>query len=221
MMILSTHLSTGGVNLPAARRARSRLHRAPRRSGARHADQRDPAFNRGLGKSYVRFFYPFVPFTEFNASGEAVLEKVVDGAVVARGALKMANNEKLVNTLGDLKLSVRADRIAVWRAGTELFALEDRAASRSSSSRPVSPRRCWHAAFRGFRVEDAAGKVLWDDDLHHDTSARYQWQITPAGGLNAMWLWGWYAGAPDAYRFLPARWAPERPPTPPPPSAPR
>jgi uncharacterized protein (TIGR03790 family) len=44
---------------------------------------------------------------------------------------------------------------------------------------------------------------VWEDNFQTDTSTRYQWQITPAGGLNAMWLWGWYAGAPDAYRFLP------------------
>ena len=203
MMLLSTRGSSGGLSLPlpGVAEADFTARLEDRLTGMQNSLTLTLAG--AGGRSYVRLVYPFVPFVEYNASDEAVLEKVVEGRVAARTALKMANDKKIVNAIGDLKLSVRAGRITAWRAGAELMSLED------TSGKPIEfvsagiSAQCWQAAIRLLRVEDASGKVLWDDEFTGDTSSRYQWQITPAGGLNAMWVWGWYSGAPDAYRFLP------------------
>ena len=202
-MILSTNQSTGGVSLPLP--GLSEADFAVRLESLDRAMQTSVTLllNGASDKSYVRFYYPFVPFTEFNASDEAVLEKVVDGTVAARAVLRMANNEALVNNTGELKLSVRKGRIAAYRNGTELVAVDDQSGKALSLVSAGITTVCWTTALRGFRVQDAAGKVIWSDDFSGDSRARYQWKITPAGGLNAMWLWGWYSGAPDAYRFLP------------------
>lgn len=202
-MILSTHLSTGGVNLPLPNLAEADFTARLEDLDRGMQTSVTLRLNGASEKSYIRFYYPFVPFTEYNATDEAILEKVVDGAVAARAVLKMANNEKEVNNAGELKLSVRAGKITAYRNGTALFAAEDKSGKPLVIVAAGISTVCWTTALRGFRVEDPAGKVLWDDTFQTDTSARYQWQITPAGGLNAMWLWGWYAGAPDAYRFLP------------------
>jgi len=154
-------------------------------------------------RSYVRLTYPFVPFSEYNATDEAVLVKVVDGTVAARTALKMSNDGQVVNNIGDLKLSVRADRITVVRAGAQLMVLEDKTGRPLAFTSAAFTAQCWNAALRMLRVDDAAGKSLWLDEFHADSSARYQWRISPPGGVNAMWVWGWYSGAADAYRFLP------------------
>jgi len=52
-------------------------------------------------------------------------------------------------------------------------------------------------------VTDGAGAVVWDDRVTTDSTARYQWQTSPRPGLNALWVWGWYGMAFDAYRFVP------------------
>jgi uncharacterized protein (TIGR03790 family) len=153
-------------------------------------------------RSLVRLIYPFVPFAEYDATGEAVLEKVVDGTVAARTTIKMKNDGKIVNNIGDLKLSVRADRIVVTRAGAELMSLEDKTGKPLTFTSAAFTAQCWNAAIRTLRVDDAAGTSLWLDEFRTDSSARYHWKITPPGGTNAMWVWGWYSGAADAYRFL-------------------
>jgi uncharacterized protein (TIGR03790 family) len=202
-MILSTHLSTGGVNLPLPGLAEADF--TARLDSLDRVMQTSVTLllNTASDKTYVRFYYPFVPFSEYNATGAAILEKVVDGTVAARAVFQMANKEKEVNNAGELGLSVRAGKIAAYRNGIELFSAEDKSGKPLTLTSAGISTVCWTAALRGFRVQDAAGKVIWDDAFQTDTSARYQWQITPAGGRNAMWLWGWYAGAPDAYRFLP------------------
>jgi uncharacterized protein (TIGR03790 family) len=55
----------------------------------------------------------------------------------------------------------------------------------------------------GFAVSDNGGKPVWSDTFATDTTAKYRWTMSPAGGLNALWVWGWYTGAYDAYRFVP------------------
>ncbi len=202
-MLFSARGSTGGLSfpLPGVREADFTARLESRITGMQNTLTLTLAA--AGGRSYVRLVYPFVPFVEYNASDQAVLEKVVDGAVAARAVLKMANNAKVVNAIGDLKLSVRAGRITVWRAGTELMALDDAGGKPIEFASAGFTAQCWQAAIRLLRVEDASGKVLWNDEFTGDSSARYHWNITPAGGLNAMWVWGWYSTAPDAYRFLP------------------
>jgi uncharacterized protein (TIGR03790 family) len=56
---------------------------------------------------------------------------------------------------------------------------------------------------RGIHIQDAAGKALWSDDFSADSIARYRWKTHPIGAPNALWVWGWYGGAFDSYRFVP------------------
>jgi len=154
-------------------------------------------------KNQVRLFYPFVPFRDWEVNDEVVLEKVVDGAVAARAVLKVNGNDKLMNTAGELKLSVRKGRITAYRNGVELIAVEDKSGKALTLTSAGITANCWMFGIRGLRAQDAAGKPLWADDFAADSTARYQWKTSPMGGPNAQWVWGWYGFAPDAYRFLP------------------
>jgi len=154
-------------------------------------------------KSSVRLVYPFVPFQEYNSTWEVVLEKVVDGVQAARAVLKVNNDEKAMNSVGELKLSVRAGRIAAYRNGTELIAAEDKSGKPLAITHAGVDATCWFFGVRNLRVQDAHGKVVWTDDFSTDSVARYQLRPAPVGGPNALWVWGWYSGATDSYRFLP------------------
>jgi uncharacterized protein (TIGR03790 family) len=203
MMILSTRGSTGGLSfpLPGVTEADFTLRFDDLGTGLQNS--LTVTLSGAGDRSHVRLTYPFVPFVEYSPSDDAVLEKVVDGAVAARTALKMTANDKIVNNIRDLKISVRAHRITVWRAGAELMALDDPAGKPLAFTSAGFTPQCWQSAIRLLHVEDAAGKTLWNDDFTSDASARYQWKVSPVGGANAMWVWGWYSTATDAYRFLP------------------
>jgi uncharacterized protein (TIGR03790 family) len=154
-------------------------------------------------RSRVRLFYPFVPFHEWYTSDEIVLEKVVDGAVAARIAVPVKNDEKRINQFGELRLSVRNTRLAVYRDGVEIAAVDDKSGKPLHLERASLSANCWGFSIKGLTVTDAAGAPVWDDKFSTDSTARYQWQTSPRPGLNALWVWGWYGGAFDAYRFVP------------------
>ena len=86
-------------------------------------------------KSFVRLVYPFVPF-KGGIRDEIVLEKVVDGAVVARAAVPVNNDEKLMNTFGSLRLSVRKDGLRRGATRPRSRRWRTRAASRWLWRRP-------------------------------------------------------------------------------------
>jgi uncharacterized protein (TIGR03790 family) len=154
-------------------------------------------------KSYIRLTYPFVPFQEYNGTWEMVLEKVLEGEPAARTVVKVNNDEKTMNSVGELKLSVRAGKITAYRNGAELIAVEDKSGKPFAITKAGIDAVCWLFGVRNLRVDDAAGKNVWTDDFSTESTGRYQLRPTPIAGPNAMWVWGWYGSATDSYRFLP------------------
>jgi uncharacterized protein (TIGR03790 family) len=154
-------------------------------------------------KNYVRLVYPFVPFRGWDTHSEIVLEKVVDGAAVARTAVPVANNEQLMNTFSSLRISVRKSRISAWRNQTEVAAVEDKSGKPLMLEKASLTAVCWCFGIKSLLVTDAAGGKSWEDNFDTDTRARYRWHLSPLGGPNALWAWGWYGPAYDAYRFVP------------------
>ena len=154
-------------------------------------------------KSRVRLFYPFVPYRQWNISDEIVLEKIVDGAVAARIAVPVQRDEKVMNQFGALRLSVRKTRLAVYRDGVEIAAVEDKSGQLLKPEKASLSANCWSFSIKALTVTDGSGAVVWDDRFSTDSTARYQWQTSPRPGLNALWVWGWYGMAFDAYRFVP------------------
>jgi len=154
-------------------------------------------------KSRVRLFYPFVPFRQWNARDEIVLEKTVDGAVAARIAVPVKNEGKVMNQFGALRLSVRKTRLAVYRDGVEIAAVEDKSGKLLKLEKASLSANCWGFSIKRLVVTDGSGATVWDDRFATDSTARYRWQTSPRRGLNALWVWGWYGMAFDAYRFVP------------------
>ena len=92
-------------------------------------------------KSRVRLFYPFVPYKQWNTSDEIVLEKTVDGVVAARIAVPVKNDEKVMNQFGALRLSVRNTRLAVYRDGVEIAAVEDKSGKPPEPGKSLAERQ--------------------------------------------------------------------------------
>jgi uncharacterized protein (TIGR03790 family) len=154
-------------------------------------------------KSRVRLVYPFVPYRQYNVSDEIVLEKTVDGVVAARVAVPAQRDEKLMNQFGALKISVRKARLAAYRDGTEIAAVEDKSGKPLNLEKASLSANCWAFSIKGLTVTSASGAPIWDDKFSTDSTARYQWQMSPVPGVNALWVWGWYGMAFDSYRFVP------------------
>ena len=154
-------------------------------------------------KSRVRLFYPFVPYKQWDTTDEIVLEKTVDGVVAARTAVRVKNDEKAMNQLGALRVSVRKTRLAVYRDGIEIAAVDDTSGKLLKLEKASLSANCWGFAIKRLTVTDSSGATVWDDRFATDSTARYQWQTSPRPGLNALWVWGWYGMALDAYRFVP------------------
>jgi uncharacterized protein (TIGR03790 family) len=202
-LLVSTVNSTGGLSLAVSPLAEADFTAqfSPLSTGMENSVALTLAA--ASDKSYIRLTYPFVPFQEYNGSWEAVLEKVVDGAPAARAVLKLHNDEKTVNSIGELKLSVRAGRITAYRNGVELMAAEDKSGKPLAIARAGIDATCWLFGIRNLKVQDAEAKVVWTDDFAADSLSRYQLRPSPVGGANALWVWGWYSGATDSYRFVP------------------
>jgi hypothetical protein len=151
----------------------------------------------------VRLFYPLVPYKQWNTSDELVLEKTVDGVVAARIAVPVKNDEKAMDQFGALRLSVRKARLAAYRDSVEIAAVEDKSGKSLNLEKASLSANCWGFHIKGLTVTDAAGAAVWEDKFSTDSTARYQWQMSPRPGPNALWAWGWYGQAFDAYRFVP------------------
>ena len=155
-------------------------------------------------KSYIRLTYPLVPFKDWNTTDSIVLEKVVEGASTAKAVLKVANSaEAEINGVTELRLQVREGQIAAWRNGAALLTASETRATPLRVNRFTLAAKCWAFRIKGWRATDAAGTPVWSDTFTADSTSRYTWDVGPAGGLNALWAWGWYTGAYDSYRFVP------------------
>ncbi len=154
-------------------------------------------------KSQVRFVYPFLPYKRWDQSDEIVIEKTVEGVAAARIAVPTSRDEKLTNQFAALRLSVRKTRLAAYRDGVEIAAVEDKSGKPLQLENASLSANCWSFSVKGLTVTDAAGAPLWDDRFAADSTSRYQWQTSPRPALNALWAWGWYGMAFDSYRFVP------------------
>jgi len=144
-----------------------------------------------------------VPYKRWDTSDEIVLEKTADGVVVARAAVRVTNDEKVMNHFESLRISVRNTRLAAYRDGVEIAAVNDKSGEPLNLEKASLSVNCSSFQIKGFTVADAAGGSVWDDRFASDSTARYQWQVSPRPGLNALWVWGWYGMAFDSYRFVP------------------
>lgn len=161
------------------------------------------ALGDGSDQQYIRLVYPFVPFHKYDPSAFVELEKAGGGPKPVKAVLKEEKSaEKQINEISELRISVRKNEIAAFRNGTPLLAVTD-----TSTPRPIASlvltAQCWSASIAGFSVTDSDGKPIWSDSFETDSTAKYQWSMSPAGGLNALWVWGWYVPAFDSYRFVP------------------
>ena len=110
-------------------------------------------------KSYIRLFYPFVPFKQWNTTDEIVLEKLVEGAPAARTVLRVSNNDKLIDDVSEFRISVRNNKVTAYRNGVELLAAEDKNATPLAVATATISANCWSYAIKGFTVTAAGGNL--------------------------------------------------------------
>ncbi len=154
--------------------------------------------------TYIRLTYPLFPFTQWNSSDAVTLEKAVGGKTAAKATLKVDGSMKdqLVN-ISEFRIAVRNDVVTAYKNGALLLSATDPAATRIEVAKASLEAKCWSYRIKGFTVTDTGGAAVWSDDFTTDSTAKYTWKMGPAGGPNALWVWGWYGGAVDAYRFVP------------------
>jgi len=155
-------------------------------------------------KEYIRLVYPLAPFKGYDATSFAQLEKVVGGAASAKAALKEEKTaEKQINEVSEVRIAVRRNQITALRNGVAFLSAADTAALPLNIGRVTLTAQCVSSRIAGFAVGDTSGKPVWSDTFATDSTPKYRWNMSPAGGLNALWVWGWYTPAFDAYRFVP------------------
>jgi uncharacterized protein (TIGR03790 family) len=150
--------------------------------------------------TYLRLTYPLFPL---GSGGDKItLEKVVKKTATDRAQLPQdpAQGEQ-INSLTELRIALRSSGVSVSRNGAVILTLAPTPALKIS--RISLGALCWTYLLRGVLVTDGAGTTVWNDSFATDTTDRYVWDLSPAGGLNALWVWGWYGPATDSYRFVP------------------
>ncbi len=154
-------------------------------------------------KTYVKLTYPFLPFTGYNTADKISLEKFVNGTSVAKAEMAVNNTmTEALNPVTELKVSLRNGSFSVSRNGTMLAQGTDTTGTAIDVTKISLGARCWNYRLNGFTVTSKAGTQVWDDAFTSDTTKNYTWDMPPAAGLDALWAWGWYGGASDAYRFV-------------------
>ena len=154
-------------------------------------------------KTYIKLTYPFLPFTGYNASDKISLEKFVSGTSVAKAEMALNNTmTDALNSVTELKVTFRNSTLAVSRNGTLLAQGTDASGVAINVTTISLGARCWNYRLNGFTVTGKAGTPVWNDTFSSDTTKNYTWDMPPAAGLDALWAWGWYGSASDAYRFV-------------------
>src|SRR5262249_19302156 len=112
-------------------------------------------------KNGVRLIYPFLPYKRWDASDEIVLEKIVDGVAAAQTVPPTSREEKMNNQFASMRLSVRKARLADYRDGAEIAAVEDKSGKTLDLENASLSDNCWGFSMKGLTVTDAAGATLW------------------------------------------------------------
>jgi uncharacterized protein (TIGR03790 family) len=155
-------------------------------------------------QEYIRLVYPLAPFKGYQTTSLVQLEKVVGGAASAQATLKEENTAaKQINQVSELRIGVRKNQITAFHDGVAFLSAADTAALPLNIGRVTLTAQCLSTRIAGFAVDASSGKPVWSDTFATDSTPKYQWSMSPAGGLNALWVWGWYTAAYDAYRFVP------------------
>jgi uncharacterized protein (TIGR03790 family) len=155
------------------------------------------------GQSYIKLRYPLTPFQSYNPTDSAVIEKVLNGAHAAKGALSLNNGAGAeINRVSELRIAVHGNSIAAFRDRRPLVAADDKSAP-FQIARMAFGLQCGSAGLMGFTATGAGDAPLWNDNFATDSTAQYTWKMAPMGGPNASWVWGWYVPAFDSYRFVP------------------
>ena len=154
-------------------------------------------------KTYIRLTYPLAPFTGYRATDQIVLEKTVAGASVKATAPVDKSMQEALQGVKEFRFHVQNGAVTVSRNATPLISLTDPSASPMSLSSLSVGSRCWDYVLTGLQVINKSGAAILSDHFLNNTTANYQWDLAPLEGQNALWVWGWYGPAYDAYRFVP------------------
>ncbi|HWB83408.1 MAG TPA: TIGR03790 family protein [Bryobacteraceae bacterium] len=155
-------------------------------------------------QTYIKLTYPLAPFTGYSATAELTLEKIVGGASAARAVVKLDKSmTAAINGVTEIRIHLEPGSVSAYRNGALLATATDPAAHAIPVSRVAVSALCWDYFLSGFTVTGGDGKVLWNDRFATDTTSRYQWTLAPRAAPDALWAWGWYNTAFDAYRFVP------------------
>jgi uncharacterized protein (TIGR03790 family) len=154
-------------------------------------------------KTYIRLTYPLAPFTEYHATDQMILEKTIAGASVKVTAPVDKSMQDSLQGVKEFRFHVQNGAVTVLRNGAPLISLTDPSASSMNLSSLAVGSRCWDYVLTGLQVINKSGAVLLSDHFLNNTTANYQWDLAPLEGRNALWVWGWYGPAYDAYQFVP------------------
>jgi len=153
-------------------------------------------------KSFLRLTYPLAPFTEYRPTDQIILEKSVAGASLKATVTVDQSMQEALQGVQEFRFHVQNGTVTVSRDAVPLISLTDPNASSLHLTRLSVGSRCWDFALTGVQVIHHAATVLSDHFLN-DTTATYHWDLAPLAAPSALWVWGWYGPAYDAYRFVP------------------
>ncbi|PWU06099.1 MAG: hypothetical protein C5B51_12995 [Terriglobia bacterium] len=154
-------------------------------------------------KGYIKLTYPLAPFTQYNATDQIVLEKMAGGASSKVTVPVDMSMQEVINGVKEFRFHVENGLISVMRNGAPLISLTDTKAMPLNLVNVSAGSLCWDYVLTGIQVSDKSGAMLLNENFASNSAASYQWSLTPLQGQNALWAWGWYGTAFDAYRFVP------------------
>ena len=153
-------------------------------------------------KTFVRLIYPLAPFEQYRAADQIVLEKSVAGSSLKATVAVDKSMQAILDGVAEFRFHVQNGSIAVSRNADPLISITDPNAAPLNVSTLSIGSRCWDFVMTGVQVIRNGTAVLGDHFLNN-TTANYKWDLAPTQGKNALWVWGWYGPAYDAYRFVP------------------
>ncbi len=157
----------------------------------------------GDRNTYLRLAYPLAPFTEYRATDQIILEKTVAGTSIMTTVLVDKSMQDALDGVKEFRFHVQHGAVTVLKDGAPLISLMDPNATSMNLSSLAVGSRCWDYVLTGVQIINKSGAVLLSDHFLKNTTASYQWELAPVEGGNALWVWGWYGPAYDAYQFVP------------------
>jgi uncharacterized protein (TIGR03790 family) len=151
--------------------------------------------------TFVRLSYPLAPFTGYQASDQIVLAKSTAGKSEKATVPVDKSMQEILDGITEFRFHIQNGGIAVSRNGMPLISMTDPVPVSVSFSSLSIESHCWDFSLTGMQVIKD-GKAVVSEHFVHNTTANYEWKLSPLQGQNALWVWGWYGPAYDAYRFV-------------------